>query len=92
MAFYCTTMLAMALELSRFDPAAEDGAWRAAVARTPILVPGQEELHQTRRQLLRHFGFHEYFHAETGAGLGASHQTGWTSLVADCLWKAIRGK
>jgi hypothetical protein len=26
--------------------------------------------------------FHEYFHAETGAGLGAAHQTGWTGLVA----------
>ncbi len=26
--------------------------------------------------------FHEYFHGETGQGLGASHQTGWTSLVA----------
>jgi hypothetical protein len=26
--------------------------------------------------------FHEYFHGETGAGLGASHQTGWTGLVA----------
>ncbi len=25
--------------------------------------------------------FHEYFHGETGKGLGASHQTGWTSLV-----------
>jgi hypothetical protein len=25
--------------------------------------------------------FHEYFHAETGEGIGASHQTGWTSLV-----------
>jgi len=25
--------------------------------------------------------FHEYFHAETGKGLGASHQTGWTALV-----------
>lgn len=25
--------------------------------------------------------FHEYFHAETGEGLGASHQTGWTSLI-----------
>lgn len=36
--------------------------------------------------------FHEYFHGETGAGLGASHQTGWTSLVADCLWKTSRGK
>ena len=26
--------------------------------------------------------FHEYFHGDTGAGLGASHQTGWTGLVA----------
>lgn len=25
--------------------------------------------------------FHEYFHGETGKGLGASHQTGWTSLI-----------
>jgi hypothetical protein len=29
--------------------------------------------------------FHEYFHAETGAGLGASHQTGWTALILRCL-------
>ena len=28
-----------------------------------------------------HLLFHEYFHAETGKGLGASHQTGWTALV-----------
>ena len=26
--------------------------------------------------------FHEYYHGETGRGLGASHQTGWTALVA----------
>ena len=26
--------------------------------------------------------FHEYFHGETGKGLGASHQTGWTGLIA----------
>jgi hypothetical protein len=26
--------------------------------------------------------FHEYFHGETGMGIGASHQTGWTALVA----------
>ncbi len=29
--------------------------------------------------------FHEYFHGETGAGLGASHQTGWTGLILDIL-------
>jgi hypothetical protein len=34
-----------------------------------------------RDQLL----FFEYFHGDTGAGLGASHQTGWTALVADLI-------
>jgi len=29
--------------------------------------------------------FHEYFHGDTGAGIGASHQTGWTALVAKLL-------
>ncbi|MFI5343358.1 MAG: hypothetical protein ACHQUC_03960 [Chlamydiales bacterium] len=29
--------------------------------------------------------FHEYFHGETGEGLGASHQTGWTALIAKLL-------
>lgn len=29
--------------------------------------------------------FHEYFHGDTGEGLGASHQTGWTALVAKLL-------
>jgi hypothetical protein len=29
--------------------------------------------------------FHEYFHGDTGAGLGASHQTGWTGLVIDLI-------
>ncbi len=29
--------------------------------------------------------FHEYFDGDTGAGLGASHQTGWTALVAELL-------
>ena len=31
------------------------------------------------------YWFHEYFHADTGAGLGASHQTGWTGLVAKLI-------
>jgi hypothetical protein len=29
--------------------------------------------------------FHEYFHGDNGAGIGASHQTGWTGLVAKLL-------
>ena len=29
--------------------------------------------------------FHEYFHGDTGRGVGASHQTGWTGLIAKLL-------
>ncbi len=29
--------------------------------------------------------FHEYFHGDNGVGLGASHQTGWTGLVATLI-------
>jgi hypothetical protein len=29
--------------------------------------------------------FHEYFHGDTGRGVGASHQTGWTALVLRCI-------
>ena len=29
--------------------------------------------------------FHEYFHGDIGAGIGANHQTGWTGLVAKLL-------
>ena len=29
--------------------------------------------------------FHEYFHGDTGSGLGASHQTGWTAVLVDLM-------
>ncbi len=32
-----------------------------------------------------HLLFDEYFHGDTGAGLGASHQTGWTALIASLI-------
>ena len=34
--------------------------------------------------------FNEYFHADTGRGLGASHQTGWTALITRCMGIAGR--
>ena len=35
--------------------------------------------------------FYEYFHGDSGAGIGASHQTGWTALVANLLdWSPDR--
>jgi len=36
--------------------------------------------------------FHEYFHGDNGAGLGASHQTGWTGLVAVLFAEAGRAR
>jgi hypothetical protein len=33
--------------------------------------------------------FHEYFHGDTGKGLGASHQTGWTGIVAVAFMKKM---
>jgi hypothetical protein len=49
---------------------------RPFLGQTPLLLrPGWRDQLQ----------FHEYFHGDTGAGLGASHQTGWTALVADLI-------
>jgi hypothetical protein len=31
--------------------------------------------------------FYEYFHGETGQGLGAKHQTGWTGLIANLIMR-----
>jgi hypothetical protein len=36
--------------------------------------------------------FHEYFHGDSGAGLGASHQTGWTGLVADMVIRLSKAR
>ena len=46
---------------------------------------GADERSQTDPQWHDNLLFHEYFHGDTGAGLGASHQTGWTGLVADLI-------
>ena len=36
--------------------------------------------------------FYEYFHGDTGHGLGASHQTGWTALVAELIRETGKGE
>lgn len=48
-------------------------------------VFGERELMQADPHWRDYLLFFEYFHGETGAGLGASHQTGWTALVAKML-------
>jgi hypothetical protein len=37
---------------------------------------------QTDEHFKDHILFYEYFHGDTGQGLGAAHQTGWTALIA----------
>jgi hypothetical protein len=48
-------------------------------------VYGGTETFQTDPHWRDHILFHEYFHGDNGAGLGASHQTGWTGVVAKLI-------
>jgi len=48
-------------------------------------VYGGTEKFQTDPHWRDHILFYEYFHGDNGAGLGASHQTGWTGLVAKMI-------
>ncbi|KAI9335841.1 Six-hairpin glycosidase-like protein [Zopfochytrium polystomum] len=59
---------------------------RAGDRRRP--VNGFRELFDRDPYFGNYVLFYEYFHAETGMGLGASHQTGWTGLVASMILKA----
>jgi hypothetical protein len=54
-----------------------------ADGRRPVF--GGAERFQTDPNWRDHLLFYEYFHGDNGAGLGASHQTGWTGLVANYL-------
>jgi len=48
-------------------------------------VYGGAEKFQTDPHWRDHILFYEYFHGDNGAGLGASHQTGWTGVVAKLI-------
>ncbi|MGO9266554.1 MAG: MGH1-like glycoside hydrolase domain-containing protein [Candidatus Binataceae bacterium] len=48
-------------------------------------VYGGTEKFQSDPHWRDHILFYEYFHGDNGAGLGASHQTGWTGLVASVI-------
>jgi mannosylglycerate hydrolase MGH1-like protein len=48
-------------------------------------VYGATEIFQTDPHWRDHILFYEYFHGDNGAGLGASHQTGWTGLVGSLI-------
>ena len=60
-----------------------------ASGRRPVF--GDVELFQTHPDWHGHVPFYEYFHGDTGRGVGASHQTGWTGLVADLILRGSAG-
>jgi hypothetical protein len=49
------------------------------------VVFGDNPLFQSDPHWRDYVPFYEYFHGDTGVGLGASHQTGWTALIAKML-------
>ncbi|UAY54882.1 MGH1-like glycoside hydrolase domain-containing protein [Arachidicoccus terrestris] len=54
-----------------------------------------DEKQQTDPNFSKYILFHEYFHGDTGKGLGASHQTGWTGIIAKMIqskYNQKRGK
>jgi Glycosyl hydrolase family 63 C-terminal domain len=54
-------------------------------------VFGQQEKLQQDPHFRDYLLFHEYFHGDNGKGLGSSHQTGWTGLIAKLLlpWNMV---
>jgi hypothetical protein len=56
---------------------------RDGKGRRPVF--GANEKFQADPHWRDYVPFHEYFHGDTGAGVGASHQTGWTALVAKMI-------
>ena len=78
------TLREVAIELSRrlvsiFEP--------DAAGKRPVY--GNLEIFQTDPHWKDLILFHEYFHGDNGAGLGASHQTGWTGLVAAMILQNV---
>jgi hypothetical protein len=56
---------------------------RGLDGRRPVF--GGYEKFQTDTHFKDHILFHEYFHGDNGRGCGASHQTGWTGLIANLI-------
>ena len=50
-------------------------------------VWGENDYFATDPHWRDHIPFHEYFNGDTGAGVGASHQTGWTALIVSMLFE-----
>lgn len=55
-------------------------------------IYGNNSLLQSEPHFNNYLMFHEYFDGDTGRGLGASHQTGWTGLVAKLIQPVLAKK
>jgi len=77
------TLLQVATELSR--RLASIFIWDERGRRA---VFGGNEYFQSDPHWRDYIPFHEYFHGDNGAGIGASHQTGWTALVAKLIQRS----
>jgi hypothetical protein len=71
------TRIFLRARLGSPDPGGEPSA------RRPVF--GEERIFQADPHWRDHVLFYEYFHGDNGAGIGASHQTGWTALVANLI-------
>lgn len=80
------TLAEVAVEISRRLSAS---FLRDATGRRPVF--GQMKKFHTDPHWHDLVLFHEYFHGDTGAGLGASHQTGWTGLIAKLIQQSGEG-
>jgi hypothetical protein len=59
---------------------------RDADGRRPVF--GGQSTFQNDPHWRDHVLFYEYFHGDNGAGIGASHQTGWTGVVAKLIQRS----
>lgn len=63
---------------------------RGADGRRPVF--GESSLLQNDEHFKDYVLFYEYFHGDSGRGVGAAHQTGWTALIANLIQEAYRVK
>jgi len=63
---------------------------RDKTGRRPVF--GSSDKFQNDPHWQDHVLFYEYFHGDNGAGVGASHQTGWTGLVAKLVQQVYASK
>ncbi|KAL8814470.1 MAG: hypothetical protein Q9191_008547 [Dirinaria sp. TL-2023a] len=88
-------VVAMACEAFVYLSINEDGHWNGtvnvltAIKRQTAHASSSEDLRRLaallRARPVSVDDFFEYFHGDNGAGIGASHQTGWTGLVAKII-------